>query len=142
MRLASPQELQTEATPALRIHLPEKELSRLFPVRMKTLDPLNEPEPSKGALVQLSSGDYVVLIYGKTSQTLTVAFPHKATVQKAVQGLLEEVPIPARGIVWQVQPPKKRAAHPKKRSAALRTLAMHGRGTALRRSYSNRVAKA
>jgi hypothetical protein len=55
MRLASPQELQTEATPALRIHLPEKELSRLFPVRMKTLDPLNEPEPSKGALVQLSS---------------------------------------------------------------------------------------
>jgi len=101
MRAAKPQELSTEAVPALKIHLPEEELSKLFPFRMKNIDPLSEPEPSKGILLRLGSGDYAVLIYGKLSETLTVlAAPTK--LGKTVDNLLKEVHIPHEKIIWRL----------------------------------------
>jgi hypothetical protein len=101
MRAAKPQELKTEAVPALKIQLPQEELSKLFPIKMKDIDPLSEPEPSKGILLRLQSGDYAVLIYGKLSETLTVlAAPTK--LAKTVDNLLKEVPIPDEKIIWRV----------------------------------------
>lgn len=101
MRAAKPEELGIEAVPALKIQLPEEELSKLFPFRMRNVDALSEPEPSKGILLRLQSGDYAVLIYGKLSETLTVlAAPTK--LAKTVDNLLKEVHIPDEKIIWRL----------------------------------------
>lgn len=101
MRAARPHELKEEAVPALKIQLPQDELAKLFPIRMKDIDPLIEPEPSKGILIRLNSGDYAVLIYGKLSETLTV-LAVQANLPRTVESLLDEVPIPHQKIIWRV----------------------------------------
>jgi hypothetical protein len=100
MRAARPSELKTEAVPALRAELLREELSELFPVKMKSIDPLSEPEPSEGILLRLKSGDYAVLVYGKSSGMLTVLAP-QAKLKRTIDSLLDEAPIPSEKIVWR-----------------------------------------
>ena len=142
MRAAKPEELGIEAVPALKVQLPEEELSRLFPFRMKNLDPLSEPEPSKGILLRLQSGDYAVLVYGKLTETLTVlAAPTK--LAKTVDNLLKEVAIPDEYITWRVPLHgqvliKKRIS----RARLARKVAIRGQRLTLGHSKTRRSGKA
>jgi hypothetical protein len=146
MRAAKPQELRTEAVPALKIQLPEGELSKLFPVRMKNIDPLSEPEPSKGILVRLQSGDYVVLVYGKMSETLTV-LAARPKLEKTVESLLKEVHIPDEMIVWRLPLRRQGLAQKSLIKKALSRShpagkALRARRLTLRRSRARRNGKA
>lgn len=142
MRAAKPEELGIEAVPALKVQLPEEELSKLFPFRMKNIDPLSEPESSKGILLRLQSGDYAVLIYGKLTETLTVlAAPTK--LAKTLDNLLKEVPIPDEKIIWRVPlhgqaPIKKRLSQ----AHLARKAAIRGQRLTLRHSKTRRSRKA
>ena len=142
MRVAKPEELKTEAEPALKVQIPEGELSRLFPIRMKNIDPLSEPEPSKGILLRLESGDYAVLIYGKLSETLTV-LAVRTKLAKTVENLLKEVHIPDEKIIWRVPFHgqvliKKRVS----RSNQARKATIRGQRLTLRHSKARRNGKA
>jgi hypothetical protein len=142
MRVAKPEELGTEAVPALKVQLPEEELSKLFPVRMKNIDSLIEPEPSKGILIRLQSGDYAVLIYGKLSETLTVlAAPTK--LAKTVDSLLKEIPIPDAKIIWRSSLQSHAfTKKPLSRSHRARKAASRGQRLTLRHSKTRRAGKA
>ena len=141
MRVAKPEELKTEAEPALKVRLPEGELSKLFPVRMKNIDPLSEPEPSKGILLRLESGDYAVLIYGKVSETLTV-LAVRPKLAKTVDNLLKEVPIPDEKIIWRI-PLHSRGLIKKRvsRSHQARKAAIRGQRLARRNGKAEPVAR-
>jgi hypothetical protein len=141
MRAAKPEELGIEAVPALKIQLPEEELSKLFPFRMRNVDALSEPEPSKGILLRLQSGDYAVLIYGKLSETLTVlAAPTK--LAKTVDNLLKEVHIPDEKIIWRL-PLHDQGLIKKRVSQAHRVRkAIRGQRLTLRHSKVRRTGKA
>ncbi len=137
MRVARAQELQTEAFPALRIHLPHDELTKFLPVRMKSIDPLAEPEPSKGILLKLESGDYAVLVYGEVSETLTVLFPRKTNVEMAVGSFFAEVPIPRKQVFWSA-PLSKQSAARHRRVPTRRATGLQARRGATRRPRSHR----
>src|SRR5919205_2093663 len=101
MRLAEPHELTTPAVPVLAAHLSEDELSRLVPIRFKDItDPLETREPAKGALVQLSTGGYVVLFYGCSSNELSVEFPNASNLTRSVTEFLREVQLPLSRVFW------------------------------------------
>src|SRR5881392_783347 len=103
MRRANPHELKTRAIPALTAHLSEAELLKWVPVPFdEIVDPLATPEPSKGALVRLDSGGYVVLYYGHDSHQLVVEIPETtADASALLEAFLDEVPIPASRILWR-----------------------------------------
>ena len=142
MRAAKPEELGTEAVPALKAQLHEEELSRLFPIKMKNIDPLSEPEPSKGILVQLQTGEYAVLIYGKLSETLTV-LAVRPKLAKTVDNLLKEIHIPDERIIWRV-PLQSQSLIKKRlpRSHRARKAAIRGHRLTLRHSKTRRSGKA
>ena len=104
MRRAKPDELSTEAFAVLTAEVSEPELKKLFPVEMEEIDSLAEPEPSVGALVQLRSGPYVVVIYGKETHTMKVLVPQGTDPIKGIEQVLAEVPIPKRRIRWRHEP--------------------------------------
>jgi hypothetical protein len=83
----------------LVVQLSPSDLATAVPVPLQPLDPFAEPEPSRGATVQLHSGRYVVLIYGDVTNRLSVHAGSDATT--AVADFLQEAKIPRAAIVWE-----------------------------------------
>jgi hypothetical protein len=81
----------------------EAELLEWVPVRFDDVDdPLATPEPSKAALVELESGDYVVLYYGKDSGQLTVEIPETTSdSSELIASFFSEVPLPLSRVLWR-----------------------------------------
>ncbi len=102
MRRAKPQELRQRAVPVMTAQLSEAELLEWMPVRFDDIDdPLATPEPSKGALVELESGEFVVLFYGKESSQLTLEIPEAtADASELVASFFSEVPLPLSRVLW------------------------------------------
>lgn len=102
MRTAKPIELKENAFPVMTAKLSEVELTRWFPVAFQEIsDPWAAPEPSKGALVKLDAGEYVVLDYGKDSKQLTVRIPSALDASACLASLFREVPLPRSRILWR-----------------------------------------
>lgn len=101
MRTAKPNELTEHAVPVLAAQLSESELSRWIPVTFQDIDdPAAVAEPSKGALVKLEGGPYVVLFYGKESGQLVLRFPLSQNASADLRHFFREVPLPPSRIVW------------------------------------------
>ena len=102
MRRAKPHELKTRAVPVLTARLSEAELLEWLPVPFDDIDdPLAAPEPSKGALIQLDNGRYVVVFYGTDSNQLTLEIPEETPdFSELVEHFLREVPLPLSRILW------------------------------------------
>jgi hypothetical protein len=102
MRRAKPHELKTRAVPVMTARLSEAELRKWVPVRFDEIDdPLAAPEPSKGALIELDNGAYVVVYYGKESKQLTLEIPETARDSSAVvASFFHEVPLPTTRVLW------------------------------------------
>lgn len=102
MRRAKPQELKTAAVPAMTARLSEAELRQWLPVRFDRItDPLATPEPSKGALIQLEAGGYVVVYYGEESHELTLEIPEGTHDSSGlVSAFMREVPLPSSRVLW------------------------------------------
>src|SRR5258708_39309198 len=114
MRTAKPNELKENAFPVMTAKLSEVELMRWVPIAFQEItDPWAAPEPSKGALVKLDAGEYVVLDYGKDSNQLTVRIPSAFDASSCLASLFREVPLPRSRILWRradVRLPKHIAA--------------------------------
>ena len=100
MRRASPGELNEDAKPIALLRLSEDRLHELFPVELSEADPLSAAEPSIGGLVQLDSGPYAVVMYGKVSGETEVSLPVSAPMARYWAAFLREVPLIANEIVW------------------------------------------
>jgi len=102
MRRARPHELKTRAVPVMTARLSEKELDQWLPIRFDDIDdPLAVPEPSKGALIKLENGAYVVVYYGKDSKQLTLEIPETTNDSSAlVASFFHEVPLPISRVLW------------------------------------------
>ncbi len=102
MRTAKPSELKERAFPVMTAKLSVAELARWFPVSFQEIDDIwAAPEPSKGALVELNAGQFVVLDYGKDSRQLTVRIPATLDASACLVSLFGEVPLPRSRILWQ-----------------------------------------
>jgi hypothetical protein len=102
LRTAKPNELKENAFPVMTARLSEGELTKWFPISFQEIsDPWAAPEPSKGALVKLDAGEYVVLDYGKDSKQLTVRIPTAIDASACLASLLREVPLPRSRILWR-----------------------------------------
>ncbi|MEA2338467.1 MAG: hypothetical protein QOE82_2474 [Thermoanaerobaculia bacterium] len=121
MRRASPEELNEDAKPIALLQLSEDRLHELFPIELSEADPLSAAEPSIGGLVQLDSGPYAVVIYGKSSGETEVSMPVSAPLARYWAAFLREVPLIANEIVWTSERverrPTGRAAKPVKAAA-------------------------
>jgi hypothetical protein len=100
MRRARPSELKEDAVPALVLSIDPRRLRELFPVRFSRVDGFAEPEPSKGALIQLDSGPYAVVMYGTETRRATISFPAASDVRRALAALLRETSIDREEIEW------------------------------------------
>jgi hypothetical protein len=82
--------------------LSEGELLEWLPVHFDEIDdPLATPEPSKGALIQLDNGAYIVVYYGKDSNQLTLEIPETTRDSSAlVASFFHEVPLPISRVLW------------------------------------------
>ena len=102
MRRAKPHELKTRAVPVMTARLSEAELLRWVPVPFDDIDdPLATPEPSKGALIRLEKGAYVVVYYGRDSNQLTLEIPEATRdSSEIVAAFLSEVPLPLSRVLW------------------------------------------
>lgn len=101
MRTAKPNELKEAAFPVMTARLTEKELSKWFPVSFEDItDPWAAPEPSKGALVRLDAGEYVVLDYGRDSQQLIIRIPADLDPSSFLASFFREVPLPRSRVLW------------------------------------------
>lgn len=102
MRRAKPQELKTHAVPVITARLTEAELERWFPIPFDDItDPLAVPEPTRGALVQLEGGSYVVVYYGRDSGQLFLEIPESTIDSSAlVAEFFREVPLPRSRVLW------------------------------------------
>jgi hypothetical protein len=114
LRTARPNELKENAFPVMTVSLTETELTKWFPISFQEVsDPWAAPEPSKGALIKLDAGEYVVLDYGKESNQLTVRIPTELDASACLASLFCEVPLPRSRILWRradVRLPKHIAA--------------------------------
>lgn len=100
MRRAQARELNEDAIPALVLEVSEQRLRELFPVRFSAVDPLSEPEPSIAALVELESGSYCVVTFGRVTHRATVSLPETAEVSRAVVSLFRETGIRKDEVQW------------------------------------------
>jgi hypothetical protein len=100
MRRAKPDELNEDAKPIALLQLSEDRLRELFPVEFSQVDPLAAAEPSIGSLVQLDSGPYAVVMYGKSTGETEVSMPVSAPLARYWEAFLREVPLIANEIVW------------------------------------------
>jgi hypothetical protein len=92
--------LSEDAIPVLVLSVDEQRLHELFPVRFSRVDALAEPEPSTGALIQLDSGPYAVVMYGQETGRATISFPATADVRLALAALVREMAISRSEIEW------------------------------------------
>jgi hypothetical protein len=100
MRRAKPDELNEDAKPIALLQLSEDRLRELFPVEFTEADALAAAEPSIGSLVQLDSGPYAVVMYGKSTGEAEVSMPVSAALAQYWAAFLREVPLIANEIVW------------------------------------------
>ena len=104
MQRAKPEALNEEVIPVLQASIAQEQLRQLVPVTMEDLDPLSEPEPSIGTLIQLKSGDLVVATYGLKTGNLLLQVPKSKLVSEAIailmQAILKEIPIETKDITW------------------------------------------
>jgi len=101
MRRAKPNELSENAFPVMTVRLTEAELEEWFPVPFDEInDPWAAPEPSKGALVKLEAGEYVVLDYGRESNQLIVRIPTNLNASSFIASFFREVPMPRARVLW------------------------------------------
>lgn len=102
MERAKPHELRDHAVPVLTARITESELAKWFPVPFEDIsDPLAAPEPSRGALVKLRNGSYLVLTYGTDSGQLTLEVPESTKDLTAfLREFFNEVPLPASRVLW------------------------------------------
>ena len=102
MERAKPHELGDHAVPVLTARITESELAKWFPILFDDIsDPLEAPEPSRGALVKFGNGAYAVLTYGKDSGQLTVELPESTRDRTAfLEAFFKEVPLPASRVLW------------------------------------------
>lgn len=101
MRRATPDESLIGDAPILVWHLSEAEFARLFPVEMDQVDPLAWPEPAIGGIVQLKSGQYLGIIYGKATERLYIHIPSGQESAAVLEKLFEEIPLSSESVVWQ-----------------------------------------
>jgi hypothetical protein len=102
VRVAAPDELNENAFPVMTAKLSELELTEWFPISFQEIDdPWAAPEPSKGVLVKLDAGEYVVLDYGKDSSQLTVRIPAGIDASECLASFLREVPLPRSRVLWR-----------------------------------------
>lgn len=100
MQRAKPEDLREETVPILQARLSESELYQLIPVEFEELDPLSEPEPSIGTLLQLNSGDLVVVTYGRETRTLSLEIPESESIAGTSIALFEEIPLLKEKVTW------------------------------------------
>src|SRR5262245_24521382 len=100
MRYAQPNELTEDVVPVLQLRLSDQAFDTLFPVKTVNLAPLAAPEPSRGALIRLDSGSYVVVTYGQVTHRALVEVPGSADAPNVVQELLSEIDMPTSAIEW------------------------------------------
>ena len=101
MRAAKPDELREYALPVLTAQVSEIELRRWFPFPFQEInEPWTTAEPSKGALLQLKTGQYLVLYWGYESQQLTVRIAPTVEAADFLSDFFEEVPLPQSRIAW------------------------------------------
>jgi len=102
MRVAKPDELKSVAVPVMTARVSETELSEWFPIRFNDVnDPEATPEPSKGALLKLTSGPYFVVYWGELSKQLTLQIPRTTDASDFLAAFLREVPLPKSRILWR-----------------------------------------
>ena len=102
MRAAQPDELRENAFPVITARVSEAELRQWFPVAFQEIaDPWATPEPSKGALIKLDRGEYVVLYWGYESKELSVRIPSATDASSVVASLFHEVPLPRSRVLWR-----------------------------------------
>jgi hypothetical protein len=102
MRAAKPNELRENAFPVITAAVSEAELRQWFPVVFEEItDPWATPEPSKGALIKLDAGEYIVVYWGYDSEQLSVRIPSATDASIAVASLLLEVPLPQSRVLWR-----------------------------------------
>jgi hypothetical protein len=102
MRAAKPDELKENALPVMTAQISESELLKWFPVAFHDItDPWATPEPSKGALIKLDAGEYVVVYWGHDSKELTVNIPAATDASAVLASLFREVPIPRSRVLWR-----------------------------------------
>ncbi|HEY0141786.1 MAG TPA: hypothetical protein VGF48_12885 [Thermoanaerobaculia bacterium] len=81
--------------------LSEAELERWLPVPFQEItDPFAAAEPSKGALLQLDSGHYFVVYWGRDSEQLTVRIARAVEPSFFLDAFLREVPLPRERVSW------------------------------------------
>ena len=101
MRAAQPHELTERALPVMTAAISEAELEEWLPFRFQEItDPLAAAEPSRGALLQLDSGQYFVVYWGRDSGQLTVRIPEAVEPSFFLSSFLDEVPLPHARITW------------------------------------------
>jgi hypothetical protein len=133
MIVAKPNELDSYAVPVFTAHLTVTELLKWIPLRFTDItDPLAVPEPSMDALVKLASGRYVVLSYGKKSETLFVRAPENGDLSAYVQDFFSEVPLPRSRVTWRkpgvsLPNPRKGTPAPARPQASAKTAPSSGR---------------
>jgi hypothetical protein len=102
VRAATPDELNENAFPVMTAKVTEGELTDWFPISFQEIDdPWAAPEPSKGALVKLDAGEYLVLDYGKDSSQLTIRIPAGIDASECLASLFREVPLPRSRVMWR-----------------------------------------
>lgn len=101
MRAAEPHELTERALPVMTATISEEELAGWLPFRFQEIsDPLAAAEPSRGALLQLDSGQYFVVYWGRDSGQLTVRIPEAVEPASFLSSFLLEVPLRRAQITW------------------------------------------
>ena len=101
MRAAKAHELTERALPVMTATVSEEELDAWLPFRFQEItDPLAAAEPSRGALLQLDSGQYFVVYWGHDSGQLTVRIPQAVEPSFFLASFFNEVPLPRERITW------------------------------------------
>jgi hypothetical protein len=102
MRSAKPAELKENAFPVITARISEAELERWFPFTFQEItDPWATPEPSRGALIKLDAGQYVVLYWGRDSKELAVHIPVNVDPSAFLASFFNEVPLPRSRVLWR-----------------------------------------
>ncbi|MDP9362387.1 MAG: hypothetical protein M3P29_13180 [Acidobacteriota bacterium] len=132
MRRARPEELSEDARPIAVLRLSKDRLEELFPVELSDADPLSAAEPSMGGLVQLDSGPYAVVVYGKITGEAEVSLPVSAPMARHWAAFLHEVPLVAKEIVWtsdKIAPRHTARPSPRKPEKKIKASALKGSKT-------------
>jgi len=99
MRRAASDAITTAPVLALIAYLPASMLRRTIPVELEEVDPFAEPEPSEGATIELASGRYVIVIFGRETERLSVhaAWPE---APESIADFLRESGLDAAAVEW------------------------------------------